>query len=125
MLQSINNDNFESEALNSNVPVLLEFYSDSCIPCKRMSPILAELEEEHLYLRPRFSPGYGDFDICYQEPIVRMLNCAKTIGLTLTDSFMMTPTKSVTAVIGISTQKDRCPISGCEVCTKKDCEYRR
>ena len=79
----------------------------------------AELEEEHLYLRPRFSPGYGDFDICYQEPVVRMLNCAKTIGLTLTDSFMMTPTKSVTAVIGISTQKDRCPISGCEVCTKK------
>ena len=87
--------------------------------------IRAELEEEHLYLRPRFSPGYGDFDICYQEPVVRMLNCAKTIGLTLTDSFMMTPTKSVTAVIGISTQKDRCPISGCEVCTKKDCEYRR
>ena len=47
MLQSINNDNFESEVLNSNVSVLLEFYSDSCIPCKRMSPILAELEEEH------------------------------------------------------------------------------
>ena len=47
MLQSINNDNFDSEVLNSNVPVLLEFYSDSCIPCKRMSPILAELEEEH------------------------------------------------------------------------------
>ena len=47
MLQSINNDTFESEVLNSNVPVLLEFYSDSCIPCKRMSPILAELEEEH------------------------------------------------------------------------------
>ena len=47
MLQSINNDNFECEVLNSNVPVLLEFYSDSCIPCKRMSPILAELEEEH------------------------------------------------------------------------------
>ena len=47
MLQSINNDNFESEVLNSNVHVLLEFYSDSCIPCKRMSPILAELEEEH------------------------------------------------------------------------------
>lgn len=47
MLQSITNDNFESEVLNSNIPVLLEFYSDSCIPCKRMSPILAELEGEH------------------------------------------------------------------------------
>ena len=44
---TIHKDNFESEVLNSNVPVLLEFYSDSCIPCKRMSPILAELEEEH------------------------------------------------------------------------------
>ena len=31
-----------------------------------------------LYLRPRFSPGYGDFDIHYQEPIMRMLDCAKT-----------------------------------------------
>lgn len=82
---------------------MLEEYCDEC-----QKKIAEELEEEHLYLRPRFSPGYGDFDICYQEPIVRMLNCAKTIGLTLTDSFMMTPTKSVTAVIGISTQKDRC-----------------
>ena len=106
--------------LQACAAAMLEEYCDEC-----QKKIAAELEEEHLYLRPRFSPGYGDFDICYQEPIVRMLNCAKTIGLTLTDSFMMTPTKSVTAVIGISTQKERCPISGCEVCTKKDCEYRR
>lgn len=27
--------------------VLADFYSDSCIPCKRMSPVLAELEEEN------------------------------------------------------------------------------
>ncbi len=46
MLQSITNDSFESEVLKSDIPVLLEFYSDSCIPCKRMSPILAEIEEE-------------------------------------------------------------------------------
>ena len=45
------------------------------------------------YLRPRFSPGYGDFDIQYQKPLMQMLDCAKTIGLTMTDSFMMTPTK--------------------------------
>ncbi len=106
--------------LQSCAAAMLEEYCDEC-----QKKIAAELEEEHLYLRPRFSPGYGDFDICYQEPVVRCWICAKTIGLTLTDSFMMTPTKSVTAVIGISTQKDRCPISGCEVCTKKDCEYRR
>ena len=99
---------------------MLEEFCDEC-----QAKIADEMAPEYKGMRPRFSPGYGDFDICYQEPVVRMLNCAKTIGLTLTDSFMMTPTKSVTAVIGISTQKDRCPISGCEVCTKKDCEYRR
>jgi thioredoxin 1 len=43
----VNDDNFEAEVLASEIPVLLEFYSDSCIPCKRMSPILAELDEEN------------------------------------------------------------------------------
>lgn len=84
-----------------------------------------ELEKEELYLRPRFSPGYGDFDIHYQEPIMRMLDCAKTIGLTMTDGYVMSPTKSVTAIIGASPVKERCPVAGCEACGKKDCEYRR
>jgi thioredoxin 1 len=48
---SITNDNFDTEVLNSDKPVLLEFYSDSCIPCKRMSPILAELEETYEALK--------------------------------------------------------------------------
>lgn len=84
-----------------------------------------KMEEQGLYLRPRFSPGYGDFDIRYQEQLMRMLDCAKSIGLTMTDSYMMTPTKSVTAIIGASPVKERCPIAGCEACEKKDCEYRR
>ena len=56
---------------------------------------------------------------------MRMLDCAKTIGLTMTDSYMMTPTKSVTAVIGVSPVEDRCPVEGCETCGKTDCAYRR
>ncbi len=40
-------EDFESEVLKSAVPVLVDFYSDSCIPCKRMAPTLAELEEEY------------------------------------------------------------------------------
>lgn len=99
---------------------LLEEYCD-----EQQLAIGREMEEEGLHLRPRFSPGYGDFDIHYQEPIMRMLDCAKTIGLTMTDSYMMTPTKSVTAVIGASRIKERCPVAGCEACHKTDCEYRR
>ena len=57
----------------------LEEYCDEC-----QMKIGEELEKEGRYLRPRFSPGYGDFDIRFQEPFLRMLDCAKTIGLTMT-----------------------------------------
>lgn len=43
----VNEENFEKEVLKSEIPVLVEFYSDSCIPCKRLSPILGDLEEEY------------------------------------------------------------------------------
>ena len=38
-------DNFEEEIKNGIV--IADFYSDSCVPCKRMSPLLAEIEEEN------------------------------------------------------------------------------
>lgn len=76
-------------------------------------------------LRPRFSPGYGDFDIHHQEDILQMLDASKKIGLTKTEGYMLVPTKSVTAVIGISDTKENCHIKGCEVCEKTDCIYRR
>lgn len=106
--------------IQSCAAAMLEEYCD-----ERQKEIGCDLEQEGLYLRPRFSPGYGDFDIKYQEPLMRMLDCAKQIGLTMTDSYMMTPTKSVTAIIGASKKQERCPVAGCEVCSKKDCIYRR
>lgn len=47
MALRVNEDNFETEVLKSEIPVLADFYSDSCVPCKRLSPVLAEIEEEH------------------------------------------------------------------------------
>lgn len=52
-------------------------------------------------LRPRFSPGYGDFSITHQKDVINALDANRKIGITLTDSYMMKPSKSVTAVIGI------------------------
>ena len=43
----IGKDEFETEVLKSPIPVLADFYSDSCIPCKRMAPILSQLETEY------------------------------------------------------------------------------
>ena len=84
-----------------------------------------KMAKEGWYLRPRFSPGYGDFSILCQEQILRMLDAAKRIGLTMTDSYMLTPTKSVTALIGLGRENTLCGKGGCEECEKTDCVYRR
>ena len=42
-----NSDNFENEVISADVPVIADFYSESCLPCKRLSPVLAELDAEY------------------------------------------------------------------------------
>lgn len=39
--------NFENEVLNSEVPVLVDFYADWCGPCKMMSPVIEELSTQY------------------------------------------------------------------------------
>ncbi|MFQ7033155.1 MAG: vitamin B12 dependent-methionine synthase activation domain-containing protein [Clostridium sp.] len=53
------------------------------------------------------------------------LDAGKHLGIKLTDSFLMMPSKSVTAVIGVSQKPHRCDVKGCEACGKTDCLYRR
>ena len=43
----VNAESFETEVLKSDVTVLVDFYSDSCVPCKRLSPVLADVEEQY------------------------------------------------------------------------------
>ncbi len=50
---------------------------------------------------PRFSPGYGDLPLSLQRDIVRVLDTPRRIGLTLNDSLLMSPAKSVTALVGL------------------------
>lgn len=59
------------------------------------------MKENNISLKPRFSAGYGDLELEIQKDIFRILNCSKNIGLSLSDSLLMTPTKSVTAFVGI------------------------
>lgn len=87
--------------------------------------IAVKMRTEGKYLRPRFSPGYGDFLIQHQKELLEMLEAPKKIGLAMTESYMLTPTKSITAVIGISDIEVNCNQRGCEVCQKTDCTYRR
>ena len=67
---------------------------------------IAEMTEqkaaEGLALRPRFSPGYGDLPLDLQTDIFATLDCPRRIGLTLTQSLIMSPSKSVTAIVGLA-----------------------
>ena len=47
MAARVSGEEFEEKVLKAELPVLLEFYSDSCIPCKLMSGPLADIEEEY------------------------------------------------------------------------------
>lgn len=80
-------------------------------------------DTEGLSQRPRFSPGYGDWDLAEQKLLFSVLDCAKLIGLTLTDGIMMAPSKSVTAVIGLS-QEAQCVWNKCMTCGNINCPYR-
>ena len=99
---------------------LLEEYCDEL-----QQKIAEHMQEQGKYIRPRFSPGYGDFSIQHQKAVLAMLEASKRIGVTMTDSYMLTPTKSVTAVIGIGDAEMNCNLNSCEECDKTDCTYRR
>jgi hypothetical protein len=78
----------------------------------------------NLRLRRRFSPGYGDFDIAHQTDILRMLNAQNRIGVSETKTHMLTPLKSVTAVIGAGFE-EAASKSKCDDCGKKDCPFSK
>lgn len=43
----VNEDNFNQEVINSEIPVLVEFGADWCVPCKRMEPLLQKFHDDH------------------------------------------------------------------------------
>ena len=45
-VQSIKDDAFESEVVNSSIPVLIDFWAEWCGPCKEIGPILEEISNE-------------------------------------------------------------------------------
>ena len=76
------------------------------------------------FARPRFSPGYGDLDLSFQTEIFALLDCQKRIGLSMTDSLMMSPSKSVTAIMGLSDGGCADGARKCEVCENRECSFR-
>lgn len=99
--------------------------------------IKAEVLKENKTITPRFSPGYGDLPLETQKEFFRVLDCSRQIGISLGNTLLMTPSKSVTAIFGIK-QKDSiedmlsenkaCTQSEhnkCSSCDNKFCDFRQ
>ena len=77
------------------------------------------------FLTDRFSPGYGDMPLGDQPAIFRLLDVSRRIGVSLSESGLMIPQKSVTALIGVSDRPQRAR-GGCEACVNfGNCAYRK
>lgn len=106
--------------LQACAATVIEAYCDEC-----EEELSAMAAKEGLFLRPRYSPGYGDFAVEHQRDFLDALNCGKRMGLTTTDSFMLVPTKSVTAVIGLTSETTSCHIHKCMDCNAQNCPFRK
>ena len=86
--------------------------------------IASKYPNKHLTFR--FSPGYGDYPIELQKRFLDILDAQRKIGLCTNDSFLLTPTKSVTAIMGISDKEIEQKKRGCAICTLRgECRYRK
>ena len=79
-----------------------------------------------LYLTDRFSPGYGDLPLETQRGLCAALDVARRLGVSLTESCLMNPQKTVTAVIGLADRPQMARIRGCAYCMmNKTCALRK
>lgn len=60
-----------------------------------------QIKREYGRTKARFSCGFGDLRLSLQKEIFAALGAEKRLGITLSDNYFMTPTKSVTAIVGI------------------------
>lgn len=117
----------KTQAQDMAKAVILDAMASAAIEqvCDEAEKEIAE-KMENKYFTWRFSPGYGDFPIEVQKDFLTALNAQKVIGLCASQSGMLTPTKSVTAVIGVHEKSVQQQKHSCESCNMRDrCNYRK
>lgn len=78
--------------------------------------IVHQAADRGLFTNFRFSPGYGDMPMTTQPVLLDTLDARRRLGITLTPTLLMTPTKSVTAVVGMFKDRQPSTHASCKGC---------
>lgn len=108
---------------NAACTALIESVADAC-----EREIQAYARGKGLAAGYRYSPGYGDFPLEQQGAVLGVIEAGTRLGITLTDSMLMVPKKSVSALIGLypAGAGIRRGGSTCETCENySDCQFRK
>ncbi|HHX62730.1 MAG TPA: hypothetical protein GX707_18750 [Epulopiscium sp.] len=108
--------------------LILDAYASTAIEalCDEIEETIRKEACDHGYnITSRFSPGYGDLPITLQKPITQVLKTYPKMGLTVNESSIMLPRKSVTAIIGWQKEQPDTKIIKCKLCNKQNCSFRR
>lgn len=107
--------------------VVLDSFSSVAVEqvCRELDKALAEQYPEYNFTF-RYSPGYGDYPVELQKTFLSLLDAPRKIGLSANENYLLIPSKSVTAIAGMSKMKIERKKRGCAVCDMRDrCKYRR
>ena len=78
------------------------------------------------FLTDRFSPGYGDLPLSLQHALCAALDSQRRLGVTVTESLLMVPMKTVSAVIGLADPPQPARVRGCAFCARREtCTFRK
>lgn len=91
---------FEALMLDAAATAATEALAEYC-----QRKIEEELREKRKCINGRFSPGFGDMPLSFQKDVSLLLGMQKNLGISLSPSFLMTPMKSITAIVGVFNNK--------------------
>lgn len=79
-----------------------------------------------VFMTERFSPGYGDSPLEMQTQVLDILNAEQQLGITLSKGFMMSPSKSITGIMGLADHPVTGRLATCAECVLRDkCPLRK
>lgn len=89
------------------------------------APLFRAAGKRGLYLLPPFGPGYGDFPLEAQGLLLSLTDAGRSIGLAVTQGGVLVPSKSLTAVLGVTCVPQPQEIEKCRYCENISCPYRK